>query len=497
VLKKSDLMKLKVKKYKLSAGRPIAIINKETAKTLLASLNDRILIKYNSKKIVAVLDFSSQMSGKKEIVLSSEILEYLGIHGGESVIVDIAKKPRVIQTINKKLRGDKLSKEEILSIIKSIVNNELTETEIAFFISAIYEYGMSMDEIVWMTEAIFKTGKKLNLNKKIIVDKHSIGGIAGNRTTPLVVSICAAAGLIFPKTSSRAITSAAGTADVMEAICRVDFSPIELKKIINKTNACLAWGGSLGFAPADDKIIRVESQINIDPEPNLLASIMAKKLSVGSKFILIDIPYGKYAKVNKDKAFDLKKKFEEMGKRFNLKLKCVITNGSEPIGRGVGPVMELIDIVKILKCEKDAPSDLRNKSLFLSGQILELAGKSKKGQGEKLALGILNSGKAFTKFKEIVEAQDGKLVELKPGKFSHEIKSGKTSKVISIDNKKINILARVAGSPNDKKAGLYIYKHIGEKLNKGDGIITIYSSSKHKLKDAVDFYKENKIIQIK
>jgi len=354
-----------------------------------------------------------------------------------------------------------------------------------------------LDEIVWMTEAIFKTGKKLNLNKKIIVDKHSIGGIAGNRTTPLVVSICAAAGLIFPKTSSRAITSAAGTADVMEAICRVDFSPIELKKIINKTNACLAWGGSLGFAPADDKIIRVESQINIDPEPNLLASIMAKKLSVGSKFILIDIPYGKYAKVNKDKAFDLKKKFEEMGKRFNLKLKCVITNGSEPIGRGVGPVMELIDIVKILKCEKDAPSDLRNKSLFLSGQILELAGKSKKGQGEKLALGILNSGKAFTKFKEIVEAQDGKLVELKPGKFSHEIKSGKTSKVISIDNKKINILARVAGSPNDKKAGLYIYKHIGEKLNKGDGIITIYSSSKHKLKDAVDFYKENKIIQIK
>ncbi|MEK6890643.1 MAG: AMP phosphorylase [Nanoarchaeota archaeon] len=490
-------MKLKVKRYKLSAGRPIAIINKETAKILSANLNDRILIKYNSKRIVAVLDLSSQISNKKEIVLSTEIMDFLEISGGEMVVVDVAKKPRAIQTINKKLKCDKLSKEEIFLIIKSIVNNEITETEIAFFISAVYECGMSMDEIVWMTEAIFKTGKKLKLNKKIIVDKHSIGGLAGNRTTPLVVSICAAAGLTFPKTSSRAITSAAGTADVMEAICKVDFSPAELKKIINKTNACLAWGGSLGFAPADDKIIRVESQINIDPEPNLIASIMAKKLSVGSKFILIDIPYGKYAKVDKTKALDLKKKFEEIGKRFNLKLKCVITDGSQPIGHGVGPILELIDIIKILKCEKDAPIDLKNKSLFLAGEIFELVGKVRKGKGSKLALEILDSGKAFNKFKEIVEAQKGKLIELKPGKFSYEIKTNKKSRVISIDNKKINILAKIAGSPNDKKAGVYLYKHLGESLDKGKSILTIYSSSKNKLKDAVDFYRENNIIALR
>lgn len=489
--------KLKVKQYKWSAGRPVAILNKSIAKVLSANLSDRVLIRHNSKRIIAVVDLSSHIAGAGEIVLSSEIMDYFHIKGGEEVIVEIANQPRTIQTINKKLRCEVLSEKEIYDIISSIVNNELSETEIAFFISAIYECGMSMKETALLAKAMFATGEHLLFKGKTVVDKHSIGGIAGNRTTPIVVSICAAAGLTMPKTSSRAITAAAGTADVLEAICKVEFSPKEIKKIVEKTNACMVWGGALGFAPADDKIIKVESQISIDPEPNLLASIIAKKLSVGSKYILIDIPYGKFAKVSKPEAIKLKNKFETLGKFFNLKLKAVITKGDEPIGNGIGPIMELRDIVNILK--GNGPQDLRKKSLFLAGEIFELCGKAKKSKGIEMATKILESGKAFYKFKEIIKAQQGSIEgqKLSIAKFSYNIKSKKTSKVIEIDNKKINLLARIAGSPDDKKAGLYLYKHVGNKINKGENLISIYSQSNQRLKDAIDFYNENKIIVLK
>src|SRR3989344_2670640 len=239
---------------------------------------------------------------------------------------------------------------------------------------------MSMQETAWMTESIVETGQKLNLRKKIIADKHSIGGIAGNRTTPIVVSICSAAGLTIPKTSSRAITSAAGTADVIETIAKVDFSISELKGIITRVNACMIWGGSLGLAPADDKIIQVERLLKLDPEPQLLASIMAKKIAVGATHVLIDIPCGKTAKVTRQEAVKLKKNFLDLSRYFKIKLECVLTDGSQPIGNGIGPVLEMRDVLAVLKQSPSRPIDLEKKSLFLSAGLLELAGRAGRGQ---------------------------------------------------------------------------------------------------------------------
>ncbi len=488
-------MKLKVKNSGWSAGRPVAILNESATKKIGVKVNDRILIRSKTSRVISILDISSKIAHENEIVLSSEIIDYMKLKNNEFVEVEIAKNPQIIQIIHKKFANQKLSEKEIFTIIESIVNNALTETEIAFFISAVYEAGMSLDEIAWMTKAMVNTGDKLHLKNKIIIDKHSIGGIAGNRTTPIVVSICAAAGLIFPKTSSRAITSAAGTADVVETICRVNFSARELEKIINRVGACLAWGGSLGFAPADDKIIRVESQINIDPEPNLLASILAKKLAVGSKYILIDIPYGKFAKVDKKQALHLKKQFESLGKLFKLHLKCEITKGEAPIGNGIGPVLEMRDIILVLN--NNGPEDLKNKALFLSGQLFELAGKTKKGQGQKLAREILESGKALKKFNEIISTQGGNIKNINKtlslAKLSLNINSKSSGKIKEIDNKKINLLARIAGSPNDKKAGIYLHKHLGDKVSKGEKLITIYSQSNKRLQDAKDFCDGNHI----
>ena len=209
----------------------------------------------------------------------------------------------------------------------------------------------------------------------------------------------------------------------MESVARVEFSLDEIKKIVKKTNACMVWGGALGLAAADDKIIQVEKLLNLDPEPQLLASILAKKLAVDSKYVLIDIPYGKSAKVSFYQAINLKRKFEKLGKYFKIELKCVLTDGSQPIGNGVGPILEVRDALSILKQEQGRPLDLEKKSLMLAGKLLEMVGKAEKNKGEYLAERILKSGQAFEKFKEIVKVQKGSLSgrRLALGKFSKEI----------------------------------------------------------------------------
>ncbi|MFH1431464.1 MAG: thymidine phosphorylase [Nanoarchaeota archaeon] len=486
-------MKLKVKTLKFSAGRPVAILHKKFAENSSIHVDERIFIEKGKNKIAAIVDVGKSFLDENEIALSSEIIILMKLKQGDNVNVEIAPKPESLMLIQKKLFGKKLNEKEINLIISDIVKNKLTEAEIAYFISAIYKSGMVMKEIMHMTKAIVNTGNKLNLKGKI-VDKHSIGGIPG-RTTPIVVSICSAVGLLMPKTSSRAITSPSGTADAMEVLCRVDFNVSELKKIIKKTNACIVWGGSLNIAPADDKIIHVEKLLNLDPKPQLIASIMAKKISVNAKYLLIEIPYGKNAKVSKRQAKVLEKDFKILAKNFGIKVKCFLNKSNEPIGNGVGPVLEIFDVIKVLK-RKDKCYKLEDKSLELSGKIFELCGKAKKGKGKEMARRILDSGAAFKKFREIVKAQKGKIREYKPAKYKKDIYAeNKTIK--EIKTKEINNLARTAGCPLDKRAGVYLYKHAGDKIKKREKILTIYAESKIELREAVKYYRKVKPVRFK
>jgi AMP phosphorylase len=492
-------MKLKIKFFKWSAGIPVAMLNEKTAMKIGVHINERILIKKISKKpkeVSTIVDITKKLVKPGEIGVSSELKKHLDLHIFQKVNVTLSPNTKSLIFIKKKLDGKLLSKKEIELIIKDVVNNSLSKSEIALFISAMYKMGMSMKEVIFLIESITKFGSKLNLKNKFVVDKHSIGGIPGNRTTPIVVSICAAAGLIMPKSSSRAITSAAGTADVVETIAKIEFSIDQLKKIVKKTNACLVWGGSLGMVPADAKIIKVEKMLKIDPESQLLASIMSKKLAVGSKYILIDIPYGKTAKVNKVNALKLKKKFEYLGRHFKKNLKVVLTDGSQPIGNGVGPALELKDILKILDPKLKGPRDLEEKSIFLAGELFELSGKTKKNSGKKLAKKILDSGEAFRKFKQIIKAQKGNLNKLRESKFKKEIFAQKSGKIKMIDNKKINLLGRVTGCPLDKFSGLYLHSKLDDKISKNQKLITIYAESRSRLKKAIKFYKRENPIKI-
>jgi thymidine phosphorylase len=496
-------MLAKVKSLNIIAGRPVAFLPIEIAKWLNVAVGDRIAIKKygQANEIAAIVDIT-KTEERDCVYLSNEVFSILKLAEGDVVEINPAQKPLSIFHIKEKLDGKKLSYEKIYEIISKIVKNELSEAEIAYFVSACYTRGMSMDEIFNLTKAMIEVGKRISFDTKYVLDKHCIGGIPGNRVTPLITSIVAAAikefklDAVMPKTSSRAITSAAGTADVIELIARVEFDVDEIKAIVKKAYGCLVWGGGLGISPADDKIIHVERFLNLDPENQLIASIMSKKIAVGSNTILIDIPYGKGAKAESlEKARKLKTMFETIAKRFKVKLKAVLTDGKQPIGNGIGPMLELIDSIAVLKNKPNKPLDLYNKSVFLAKQLLAMVNKKAAQSVEHL----LKSGKAYEAFERIIKAQGGEVNEKKlmTSGIYEEIKSEKDGKIVEIDNKKINFVARVAGCPVDKLAGIYLMKHLGDKVEKAEPYAILYAETKEKLQHALKVFKSIAPITIK
>ena len=508
-------MKLKIKDMDIATGSVlVAILNRNDAQKLDIHAKDRIKIKKSQKseisgKLKTSLEFSTGKKietvivnvaeSKKAVPLGyigvfEEVIDSLKLRKEEFVEITPARKPVSIDYIKKKLDGKKLNKVEIDQIIWDIVNNKLDEIEITYFVAACYSNRLTMDETRMLTEAMAYHGDVLKLDKHPIIDKHCIGGVAGNRTTMIIVPIVAAAGLTIPKTSSRSITSPAGTADTMEVLSNVSFTIKKMKSIVEKINGCIIWGGAINLAPADDKIIKVEYPLSIDAESQMLASIMAKKLSVSSTHILIDIPVGYGAKVeNKKEALSLKKDFEKIGRKLRRKIKVIITDGSEPIGNGIGPALEARDVLWLLKGDKRAPEDLKEKAIKMAGLILELGKKAGKFTGYRKALRMLESGLAYKKMKEIIKAQGAKITEpdeIKLAKFSFDFKAEKKGIIIHIDNKAISKIARIAGAPVDKKAGMYIYKHVGERVNKGEMLFTVYAESKQKLDCAKDALKK-------
>ncbi|MFP4403017.1 MAG: AMP phosphorylase [Candidatus Woesearchaeota archaeon] len=496
-------MKLKVKNLDIGTGNPlIALMNINDAKHYDLHFADRINVKNKNKKITCILDIthSNDLIKEGEIGLFKEVSSEIKTKNKEEVSIKIERKPKSIELIKKKMKGCELKDDELFIIIDDIIKGNLNEIEMSYFVASTYIHELSDKEIIALTNSIVKTGNVLNLKSKIIVDKHCIGGVAGNRTTMVVIPIIAAAGLIMPKTSSRSITSASGTADTVEVLCDVSFGINKMKKIIKKTNACMVWGGAMNLAPADDKIIKVEHSMSLDPVGQLLASILAKKKSVSATHVLIDIPIGIGCKTSCDKRANLlKNKFEKIGKKLGMKIKAIITDGSNPIGNGIGPALEAKEVLYTLMNSKKGSIPLKNKSIEMAGIILEMAGKAKKGKGKKLAQDIFDSGDAYKKFIEILKAQNAKITDpdkIKSAKYKKNILADKDGIITHINNDLINKIARIAGCPHDKYAGIYMYKNKNEYVKNKEKLFTIYSDSKERLKYAIQYHLNNNAYEI-
>ncbi len=417
------------------------------------------------------------------------------------------EKHLAINAVRKKLLGKNLSYEEIYAIMDEISKKRFGDILTTYFAASGYSKGFSNQELYYLTKAMVETGEKL-VFEGIVADKHSIGGVPATRTTPIVVSIVAAAGFKIPKSSSRAITSPDGTADDMEVLAPVKLSKQKILDVVKKTNGCIVWGGSFHLAPADDIIIQVEKPLLLESYDKVVVSIMAKKIAFGSNHIVIDLPYGKHVKVHTLKdAKTLSQKFEYLAKKFNIKIKVLIYKTDEPAGRGIGPVLEIRDSLKVLEQDKDRPIDLEVRSLAITTALLELCfedspNKEKMlkdfGNVYNLALTILQKGIALEKFKEIIKAQGGnpsitsKKLPMAKNKF--EEKAIKPGVVNELNIKNITHIAKILGAPEMKESGIYLNKKIGESVEVGDVLYTLFSEKVYNLKEGKDSIKNFPIL---
>lgn len=477
-------MKLEVRYYDVDSSEPMVMLHDDDCLEIGVKENDRVSISGN-RSTVALVSKSDTLVEKGTALLPSGIMSKCNVEEGDTVNVQFAPKPDSVRSIRRKMDGEKLDKEEIVAIVEDILENRLSKIEISAWLTALYINGMDIDEIADFTMAMADTGDIIKFDREPVFDFHSLGGVPGNKITPIVVSIVASAGIMIPKLSSRAISSACGTSDFVEVFCDVLMDADKLKKVSEEVGGVFAWGGGMNLAPVDDMVIKIEHPLGINPRAQMLASIMSKKVAVGATHLLVDIPTGSGTKVPTiEVARAYARDLMDLGEKIGMHVECAITYADQPVGNAVGPALEARECISILEGEKH-PASVIEKACDCAGIILEMAGIP---NGSVRAREILDSGEAYAKFKEIMVAQGGnpelKSSDIKPGMYHEDVVSVKSGYIHAIHNKDIVAIAKAAGAPNDKGAGLMIYLKKGQRVEAGEKLFTIYADNEAKLKRA-------------
>lgn len=453
----------------------------------------KIEIWRDGRRTLATLNIvdDERIIGPHEIGLSEQAFDVLGLAEGTEVEIAQASPPKSLDAIRAKIHGRTLSAREFEAIVGDIVANRYSKMEIAAFLIASASF-LTTEEVLSLTRAMAEAGNRLQWHESLVVDKHCIGGVPGNRTSMIVVPIVAAHGLLIPKTSSRAITSPAGTADTMEALARVDLSIGEMRELVEREKGCLVWGGHVDLSPADDILISVERPLAVDTPEQLVASILSKKLAAGSTHLVVDLPVGPSAKVrSQTDAVRLRKLFEYIGDKLGLHLDVVITDGLEPVGRGIGPVLEARDVMAVLHRAPEAPRDLRDKSLLLAGHILEFDPSLRGGHGFERARELLDSGRALEAMERIIDGQGRNTAVYELGRLTRDVLAPGTGVVTGIHCYRLGRIARLAGAPMDKGAGIELFKKVGDRVERGEPLYRIYACVPADFKFATELADED------
>jgi thymidine phosphorylase len=451
----------------------------------------RVQVCSGNNSIIATLDIvKGDLLSHQKAGLSEAAWRLLGASEGDKATFRHAPPVESMAYVRGKLYGKPFTEEGARHIIRDIDAGRYSDIQLSAYVTACAANNLSIDETIHITRAMVGAGQQFAWGDgRIVVDKHCVGGLPGNRTTPIVVAIAAANGLTMPKTSSRAITSPAGTADTMETLTRVSLSFKKMRTVVEQEGACLAWGGSVSLSPTDDIIIRVERALDLDSEGQMVASVISKKVAAGSTHVLIDIPVGPTAKVRSTELAErLADALRQTGEALGLKVKTIISDGSQPVGRGVGPALEAHDLLKVLQNQADAPTDLRDRALAVAAAVLEMGGACEAREGLALATQTLESGKAWDKFQAICIAQGG-LRKPPVAQFTHVINSKRAGIVALMNNRVISRLASLAGAPNAPSAGLTMHVRLGDSVEPGQPLMTLHAEAAGELEYALDFYE--------
>jgi AMP phosphorylase len=490
-------MIMTVKPYDLDAGgKTVAVLNLHDAHELGVYSLDRVVIETETDSVTAVINTSERFVHPGEIGMFDETREKLKVGAGQKVEVHARRPLKSKEYIRRKIEGVELTKGEIKEIIKDVVERNLNDLELTAFVLSLHLKGLSMGESTSLIEAMVETGDTLAFGD-VVCDKHSVGGVPGDKTSLLVVPVIASMGLLIPKTSSRAITSPAGTADRAEMLMPVELGLEEIERVVKKTNGCLVWGGAMDLAPADDLLIQIEHPLGADPL--LLASILSKKKSVGATHVVIDIPTGSDAKIKTpEKAHRLADQFVNIGRKLDISIQCGITLGEQPIGYCMGPALEAREALKTLTSKES--SDLKEKVASLCGILLSLVGKAhSREEGKLMALKALEK-KADAKLREIIAAQGGDPditpEDIPVGLHVAKIYAESPGIVRWIHNPSLVRVAAAAGCPKDTGAGVRLHKKMGDTARKGDVLMEIIAEKSHKLQQAERIAHESDIMGV-
>ena len=421
-----------------------------------------------------------------EIGLPQPLWRRLGAAEGDWIDVEPSRPPESLAYLRRKMAAESFTPEGLQAICRDLADHRWSDMDVSAFLVSCASF-MTAEETLDLTRAMIGVGERLTWPGRPIVDKHCIGGVPGNRTSLIVAPIAAAHGLTMPKTSSRAITSPAGTADTMEVLARVDLSEDEMRDVVERCGACIVWGGRVNLSPADDVLISVERPLGIDTVEQMVASILSKKVAAGSTHLVLDLPVGPSAKLrSRADALRLRKLFEFVGSRLGLVLDVVLTDAPQPIGRGVGPALEARDVLAVLEGRADAPRDLREKAIMLAGRVLEMDPDLRGGQGEARARDLLESGAAARRMDDIRSAQGPSPVPSEPGDRIHEVCAAASGRVAGVDCLRIATIARSAGAPTDPGAGVDLLKRVGDEVRVGEPIYRIHAVDAFGLSFAAD-----------
>lgn len=453
----------------------------------------RVIIKHANRTVVATINaITSDILLGDEASLSEIGWQTLQAQDGDRIGLFHADVPESGQYLRGKILGKALSRSAFDAILQDIINGMYSDIHLASFITSCSGDRLSEQEVFDLTQAMVASGKRTHWPNNIVVDKHCIGGLPGNRTSIIVIPILATFGLTIPKTSSRAITSPAGTADTMEVFCPVNLSLTKMHEVIEKAGACIVWGGGeLSLSPADDILIRIEEVLDLDSVGLMLSSVLSKKVAAGSTHVLIDMPVGYTAKVRTSaEAERIAGLFVRIGEKIGLKIRVHISDGLQPVGRGIGPGLEARDVLAILKGEENAPQDLRARALDLAGLILELADRIPEGHGRSEAQRALDSGDALKKFYAICEAQGG-LRSLETARLQEHILADQTGTVTAIHNRRLAMVAKLSGAPRAKLAGVDFLCPLGSKVEKGQTMFVVHAETEGQLQYALDYVAQH------
>lgn len=409
----------------------------------------------------------------------------------DRVAVDVQGQAKSVAFIRKKIKGEKLSYDEIHEIMYDIAKRRLSPIEMTYFASTSYNPGFDDEEMYNLTKAMADTGIILDFSAHggMVVDKHSIGGLPSKGVTPVIVSLVSKLGFIIPNTSTRAITAPAGTTDVLETVMPVSLSEEQIKRVVAETGGCLAWGGGLELAPADDILIQIEKPLHIESYDKFVVSIIAKKIAAGCKYVLLDLPYGDTAKVPSSDVPKVTKAFESLFAKFGIKVFVYKRQAKGPDGNGIGPILEARDVLWILERDKRRPIGMENLAIDMAAQLIALTGKYTYQGAHEILRETLESGEAYKQFWKIGKAQGAQKIvkgdDLVPGHYTYEVKSTKSGIIKNFDNHRIVQITRALGAPYAKGSGIYLNHQVGDRVSVGEIVATLYGEAQSRVDLAI------------